>query len=310
MDFEKHPANLGDMTKSEHDILRDQPFWTFLPTQQRVPFVLNSPHSGRIYPKGFLESSRLNAHTIRSSEDFLVDELIADTRSLDLVSMGANFPRAFLDVNREPYELDSSMFNGELPAFVNTNSMRVASGLGTIARIVAEGEEIYNRRLEVAEAMNRVEQFYKPYHAMLRHLLAQTHVRFGCAVLIDCHSMPSSYPIQNNAERPDFILGNRFGSSCSNAIVHAARELLEGMGFHVELNKPYAGGFITEHYGRPQNGLHAMQIEINRGLYMNEVTLTPNRQFPVIKQCLTELFAGLTHIKTNTLYGSIPLAAE
>jgi len=298
------------MTFFEFDPVRSQSFWTKLPAHQQVPFVLNSPHSGRQYPKSFLESSRLNAHTIRSSEDFLVDELFADSDVLGLPSMGANFPRAFLDVNREPFELDPAMFNGQLPAYVNTNSIRVASGLGTIAKIVAEGKEIYARQLSVPEAIDRVEKFYKPYHSMLRHLLAKTHVEFGCAVLLDCHSMPSSYPIQSNTERPDFILGTRFGSSCSNVIVHEARQILAEMGFHVELNKPYAGGFITEHYGRPESGLHAIQIEINRGLYMNEVTLTRNHQFELVHQCLSDFLTQLIQIDINLLYGTIPLAAE
>jgi len=298
------------MTFFEFDPARSQSFWTRLPAHQQVPFVLNSPHSGRQYPKSFLESSRLNAHTIRSSEDFLVDELFAGSDVLGLPSMGANFPRAFLDVNREPFELDPAMFNGQLPAYVNTNSIRVASGLGTIAKIVAEGKEIYARQLSVPEAIDRVEKFYKPYHSMLRHLLAKTHVEFGCAVLLDCHSMPSSYPIQSNTERPDFILGTRFGSSCSNVIAHEARQILAEMGFHVELNKPYAGGFITEHYGRPESGLHAIQIEINRGLYMNEVTLTRNHQFKLIHQCLSDFLRQLIQIDINLLYGTIPLAAE
>lgn len=298
------------MASSEFNILHNQPFWTKLPTHQYVPFVLNSPHSGRLYPKSFLQESRLDAHTIRSSEDFLVDELIAGSEELMLPSMGAHFPRAFLDVNREPFEFDPAMFSGQLPSYINVNSIRVASGLGTIARIVAEGKEIYSRQLSVAEGIERVEKLYKPYHAMLRHLLAQTHVKFGCAVLLDCHSMPSSYPIQNNNQRPDFILGNRFGSSCSNVIVHEARRILTGMGFNVELNKPYAGGFITEHYGRPNSGLHAVQLEINRGLYMNEATLTPNRQFGLIQDCITDFLKQFIALDINQLYGSMPLAAE
>ena len=294
----------------ETDQILSEPLWTKIPSRWHVPFVLNSPHSGRNYPASFLESSRLNSHRIRSSEDFLVDELIAGANQLQLPAMGANFPRAYLDVNREPFELDPAMFSGQLPPHANTKSIRVASGLGTIAKIVAEGEEIYARQLTVSEAIERVEGLYKPYHATLRHLLAQAHVKFGCAVLLDYHSMPSSYPIQKNTERPDFILGNRFGSSCSNALVHEARRILSEMGFHVELNKPYAGGFITEHYGRPQSGLHAMQIEINRGLYMNEVTLAPNQQFETIRQCVTKFLQDLIKIDIDMLYGTVPLAAE
>lgn len=292
------------------DDISTPPFVVHKPDRQSVPFVLNSPHSGRIYLDEFLASSKLTTTAIRSSEDFLVDELVAGGVEHGIPLLAANFPRAYLDVNREPYELDQAMFDGELPAFVNKKSVRVSSGLGTIARIVAEGREIYNRRLTVAEALERIEQLYKPYHAELRNLLAQTHVLFGCAALIDCHSMPSSNPYYQNETRPDIVLGDRFGASCAPSLIHMAREILVDLGFRVALNKPYAGGFITEHYGRPESGLHALQIEINRGLYMHEHAFAANPQFGEIARSFSELFQRLSWIETAELLGAVPLAAE
>jgi N-formylglutamate amidohydrolase len=287
-----------------------QVFKIHVPQVSAAPIVLNSPHSGRNYPWEFLASSKLTPHTIRSSEDFMVDELVSGGKLLDLPLLSADFPRAYLDVNREPFELDQNMFSDELPGFVNTKSVRVASGLGTIARIVAEGTEIYAQPLTAQEGLWRVETFYKPYHNALRGLLAKAHITFGCALLLDCHSMPSNNPLQASALRADFVLGDRFGSSCSPGIIHQAKTSLREMGYHVELNKPYAGGFITEHYGRPENGLHALQIEINRGLYMNEVNMTPNPYFDSLRNDLTDLFASLTKLDFTDMHGSQPLAAE
>ena len=280
------------------------------PDKQATAFVVNSPHSGRNYPAEFLTQSRLNAHKIRSSEDFLVDELVQHAPDHGIPVLRAEFPRAFIDVNREPYELDQSMFDRELPTYANTKSLRVSSGLGTIAKIVAEGEEIYSQKLRVEDALERIETFYKPYHAALRNLLARTHVKFGCAVLLDCHSMPSASAIRTDETRPDFILGDRFGKSCTPALTHYARSILQNMGYHVELNKPYAGGFITEHYGRPESGLHALQIEINRGLYMNETKLQANAGFAELAENLTWFIAQLSSIEMEELLGTVPLAAE
>lgn len=286
------------------------PFQLLEPDEQTVPFVLNSPHSGRIYPDGFLKQTRLTARSIRSSEDFMVDRLVEGAVSHGMPLLAANFPRAYLDVNREPYELDQTMFEDELPAFVNSRSVRVSSGLGTVAKIVAEGKEIYRSRIPVADALNRVETLYKPYHAQLRMLLARAHVTFGHAVLVDCHSMPSSNAIQQNDDRPDIVLGDRFGSSCNPALAHTAREILQDLGMHVAFNKPYAGGFITEHYGRPENGLHALQLEINRGLYMNESTLEPNAGFDDLARVLCDFFVELSGCSFSELDGAVPLAAE
>jgi len=215
------------------------------PRSHSIPFVYNSPHSGRIYPPEFIAQSRLEGVSIRRSEDHYVDELFADASALGAPLLLANFPRAYLDVNREPYELDPRMFDGLLPPYANINSLRVAGGLGTIPRIVAENMEIYARRLPVQEGLDRIESVYKPYHAALRRLIARTHVQFGFGVLIDCHSMPGNVRVAGTNARPDFIIGDRYGTSASAELSRAAVAIFEEMGFTAIRNKPYAGGFIT-----------------------------------------------------------------
>jgi N-formylglutamate amidohydrolase len=250
-----------------------------LPQQQTVPFVYNSPHSGRYYPHDFLTSTFLDKHEIRRSEDLLVDRLFMPVVRFGAPLMSAVYPRAYLDVNREPYELDPKMFAGRLPAYANVRSLRVAGGLGTIPRVVSDAANIYKGPLPVEEGLARIERIYRPYHDTLRRLLAQTHVAFGMAILIDCHSMPSNIRGGPARVRPDFVLGDRFGASCMPELTDCAAATLQRLGYTVCRNKPYAGGFITEHYGRPSRGLHALQLEINRGLYMDEYRLEPHQGF-------------------------------
>lgn len=272
--------------------------------------MVNSPHSGRYYPEAFLEASRLNNITIRRSEDFLVDLLVKDAVEQGIPVLNAIYPRAYLDVNREPFELDPTMFDGDLPDHVNTRSIRVSSGLGTIARIVAEGQEIYARRLPASEALSRISQVYRPYHAALQNLIAHTHVKFGMAILLDIHSMPSMGTFPNSENRGDIVLGDRFGSSCNPRILHEAKTIFKDLGYQVEINKPYAGGFITEHYGRPLSGLHALQIEINRALYMDELHISQNDQFANLANDFKTFFHLFSKIEMQGLEGSLPLAAE
>ncbi|MGI9352935.1 MAG: N-formylglutamate amidohydrolase [Rhizobiaceae bacterium] len=292
------------------DFTYQNPFIQRLPEEQSSPFVVNSPHSGRCYPDSFLKTSRLNSHAIRRSEDFLVDELVENACDHGMPVLNAVYPRAFLDVNREPFELDPSMFDGELPDQANTKSIRVSSGLGTIARIVSEGEEIYATRLPASEALKRISGIYRPYHAALQNLLARTHVKFGMAILLDFHSMPSSGGTPTQENRADIVLGNRYGSSCDPKIIHHVKNALGNMGYQVEVNRPYAGGFITEHYGRPFNGLHALQIEINRSLYMDEVRIARGKHFEKIVTDFNQFFAGLNELNLSGLEGAQPLAAE
>lgn len=280
------------------------------PARRTAPLVFNVPHAGRDYAGHFLNSSRLDALTLRRSEDAYVDDLFAGVVSLGVPMMIARFPRAFLDLNREPYELDPRLFEGRLPAYANTRSMRVAGGLGTIPRIVGDGREIYARRLSPDEGLERIERFYKPYHQALRHLVASTAREFDLAILIDCHSMPSAGLVREGGRRPDVVLGDRFGTSCAGALTDRVEYELRRLGLHVTRNKPYAGGFITEHYGEPLAGRHALQIEINRALYMNERTIEPLPSLARLGQTLTTCFAAVIAHIADDLGTERRLAAE
>jgi N-formylglutamate amidohydrolase len=248
----------------------DPPFEIREPERARGAVLFNSPHSGRVYPRDFLIASRLDLVALRRSEDSFVDELLAGVVRRGYPLMLAHFPRCYVDVNREPYELDPRMFEGRLPSFANTRSMRVAGGLGTIARVAGDAQEIYDRRILVDDALRRIETLYKPYHRALRRMFTRVHRDFGAAVLIDCHSMPSAAGPRDERPRADIVLGDRYGTSCVAAVVETAEVTLKGLGYTVSRNKPYAGGFITEHYGNPATGLHSLQLEVNRALYMDE----------------------------------------
>lgn len=280
-------------TKMPTDFCGRPPFEIVAPPRQDVPLILNSPHSGKCYPKAFLAASRLDERSIRRSEDTFVDELFRPAADLGAPMLRANFPRAWLDVNREPYELDPKMFDGSLPPFANIRSVRVAGGLGTIARVVSESEEIYAAPLDVVEGLARIEQVYKPYHAALHGLVAATQSAFGQALLIDCHSMPSTVRGGQGRVRPDIVLGDRYGASCGSEVSDAAGHILSRLGYSISRNKPYAGGFITEHYGKPGMGVHTMQIEVNRCLYMDEHTLQPTAGFSRLKADLDVFVAEL-----------------
>ncbi len=262
------------------------------------PLVFSSPHSGRIYPPRFLGAAALDGRTLRRSEDAYVDELFAAAPAIGAPLLRANFPRAYLDLNREPYELDPKLFDGPLPNFANTRSLRVAAGLGTIPRVVADAREIYRERLKVDEAIQRIESLYKPYHAALRGLMTRAEKCFGVAVLVDCHSMPSSGARDHtlaarDKRRIDFVLGDRYGASAASGIVDSLDQRLRVRDYHVTRNRPYAGGFITEHYGKPAVGWHAVQIETSRALYMDEGTLEKNARFDAVASDLGEVIAGL-----------------
>src|SRR5829696_5819793 len=196
----------------------DPPFEIREPEEIRGPVLFNSPHSGRVYPREFLRSSRLDLPTLRRSEDSFVDDLARGVVKRGHPLMRAHFPRCYVDVNREPYELDPRMFDGRLPSFANTRSMRVAGGLGTVARVVGDAQEIYGQRLSVDEALRRIETLYKPYHRALRRLITRVHRDFGAAILVDCHSMPSTTAAKEERPRADVVLGDRYGTSCAPAV--------------------------------------------------------------------------------------------
>jgi N-formylglutamate amidohydrolase len=276
----------------------DPPFEILEPAKRSSPAVFNSPHSGRIYPRDFLIATRLDLATLRRSEDSFVDELFLGVTKRGHPLMRAHFPRCYVDVNREPYELDPRMFDGRLPSFANTRSMRVAGGLGTVARVVGDAQEIYGQRLSVDEALRRIETLYKPYHRALRRLITRVHRDLGAAVLIDCHSMPSTTTAKEERPRADIVLGDRYGTSCAPAVSETIEETLRALGYSVSRNKPYAGGFITEHYGNPAAGLHSLQLELNRALYMDERRYERSASFAQLR---TDLEAMADQV------GSIPL---
>lgn len=286
----------------------DQPaFETIRPRRVVAPIVFNSPHSGRVYPERFLAMTRLDHLSIRQSEDAFVDELFARAPHLGAPLLRAHFPRAYLDVNREPWELDPTMFSEPLSDRFNTTSPRVAAGLGTLARVVAENKPIYRERLTLDDARMRIEGIYHPYHAALQKLLSESVTAFGLGVLIDCHSMPR---IGRHGERatPDIVLGDRYGTTCAPALIDLVETIFSAAGLKVARNRPYAGGFCTRSYGRPQHGVHALQIEISRHLYMNETTLEKNTGFEHMRHVIDRLILTLIGLDVAALAGS-PLAA-
>ncbi|HMK88662.1 MAG TPA: N-formylglutamate amidohydrolase [Methylocystis sp.] len=275
------------------------PFELSTPDELTSALVFSSPHSGDFYPKSFLAQTRLDAFTLRRSEDACADRLFRCAEALGAPMLRAAYPRAYLDLNREPYELDPRMFSEPLPDYANTRSLRVAAGLGTLPRVVSDAREIYAHKLPVAEALERVERIYRPYHAALAALMEQAVATFGVAVLVDCHSMPRlvthdpKLGPKSEKRGVDFVIGDRFGSSCDPRLVDIVVSRLVGFSYVVQRNRPYAGGFITEHYGKPAVGRHAMQIEVSRDLYVDEATLTPNARFAVVAEHIGAALADL-----------------
>jgi N-formylglutamate amidohydrolase len=284
-------------TVRENDFIGADAFDIASPAAPSVPFVFASPHSGSNYPAAFVRASNLDPLSLRRSEDSFVDELFAATPEYGAPLIRALFPRAYIDPNREPFELDPAMFADELPAYANTQSSRVAAGLGTIARVVSNGQEIYGQKLRFAEAAERISRFYRPYHKALQGLLEAALARHGAYVLVDCHSMPSiGGPMDPDAGRgrADVILGDCFGTACAPIVSDTAERTLRDLGFRVIRNKPFAGGFTTRNYGRPGEHRHALQIEINRALYMDERRIERAAGFGELVERLGRLVAALT----------------
>lgn len=288
----------------------DPPFVIHLPAGEPGPVIFCSPHSGRVYPEALLAASRLKGLTLRKSEDCFVDELFAAAPKYGAPLIAARFPRAYVDVNREPFELDPELFVEPIPAFANAQSVRVTGGLGTIPRIVADGEDIYARRLPLAVAYERIERLYQPFHRALGELIETARQRHGFAVLVDCHSMPSTIVGQPHSARPHMVLGDRFGGSCDARLTRILRSGLSSMNYDVQLNRPYAGGFITEHYGNPKRGVHSIQIEVNRALYMDEERLDRTRGFEKLATALERLIGRLVAEARVLGLAAPPLAAE
>jgi N-formylglutamate amidohydrolase len=271
------------------------------PAARSLPLVVASPHSGSEYPADFLSASRLDPLALRRSEDSFVDELFAAAPRLGAPLLSARFPRAYVDVNREAYELDPAMFSDALPGFVNARSPRVRMGLGTIARIVASGEEIYAKKLRFAEARRRIECLYYPYHQALRGLLEDAEGVFGGYLLVDCHSMPSVAGSACGQDAADIVLGDCHGAACAPQILDAASSFLVERGFAVAINAPYAGGFTTGFYGRPSGHRHALQIEINRALYMDERSYRRKPRFVRLVKDMADLVQRLGQVAQGCL---------
>jgi len=285
------------------------PFEVLEPAEWRAPIIFNSPHSGSVYPYDFLSASRIDLPTLRRSEDSFMDELITDLSGRGFPTVRVNFPRSYVDVNREPYELDPRMFSGRLPSFANTRSMRVAGGLGTIPRVVGDGQEIYRERLSVDDALSRIEALYKPYHRALRRLINKVHQAFGTVVVVDCHSMPSIGVSRDEPRRPDVVIGDRYGTSCAPLLPDTVENTMSRLGYSVGRNKPYAGGFITEHYGNPAAGLHVIQLELNRAIYMDERRREKGPRFAQVAADFAALADALATVPFGDL-GPFQAAAE
>jgi N-formylglutamate amidohydrolase len=270
------------------------------PAHQLVPAIFASPHSGRSYPIDFLAAARLDPLSLRRSEDSFVDDLFAAAPDYGAPLLSATFPRAFCDANREPWELDPAMFADQLPPWVNTTSARVGAGLGTIARIVASGETIYRGKLSFAEAERRVRQFWQPFHETLEAMIAGTRAMFGVCLLVDCHSMPS-----HSAGRPggkaDFVLGDAHGTACNPLVTQFIEQTLTALGYAVRRNDPYAGGYITRHYGRPREQVHVVQVEIARELYMDEARIERLPRFAAVQQDMTTLIEAVARTAASLL---------
>ena len=284
--------------------LAERPIELIRPLRQTLPVIVSSPHSGSAHPRAFVEASSLDGATLRRSEDCYVDQMIHSAPAHGAPVLAARFPRAFLDPNREAYELDPDMFDGPLPSYVKAMSPRVRGGLGSIARIVADGQPIYRERLSFEEAEWRIDNFYRPYHRALIELIDETRAKFGFAIVLDCHSMPSIASLrmlEDGGPPPEIVLGDRYGRSCRRGVIRAVEKAFIQSGYIVRRNAPYAGGFITDHYGAPNRGVHTIQIEINRGTYMNEETLAPNTGLERLARDFNLVFENLSQIDRGAL---------
>lgn len=270
----------------------DPPIRVTRPAGQGSALVLSSPHSGDIYPASFQGASQLDPLTLRRSEDAFIHELYAAGPALGAPLLEALFPRAYCDPNRAAYELDPAMFDAPLPPHVVTDSSKIGAGLGTIARVVTGGLEIYKGKLPFTEAERRVETCWRPYHDALEVLLEEAKARHGVALLLDCHSMPSVGGTHNpdaGQRRADMVIGDFHGVSCAPRLVDRVDDYLKSCGFSTTRNKPYAGGYITQSYSRRDQGIHSLQLEINRDLYMDETRIEKAGGFNRVQGAMTGL---------------------
>lgn len=293
------------------------PFEIIEPRELQGPLVFASPHSGRFYPPALRRASILDGRSLRGSEDAYVDRLLEGVPGAGLPVLKAVYGRAYVDLNRAANELDPAMFE-DLPKSLNIRPTdRVVAGFGVVPRMVANGRPIFAGRLPFAEAQARLEEVYAPYHRTLLELMDRAAERFGFAVLIDCHSMPSRQAILveglksrhgSESAEPDIVLGDRFGASCAPELRIVIAGHFRDRGYRVIRNQPYAGGYCTETHGRPGDGRHAIQLEINRRLYLDEASGRLHAKGARrLQECLGELAQSLRGLE---LAGQLPLAAE
>ena len=279
-----------------------------LPAERRSCAVFSSPHSGRDYPAAFLEASLLDPLQLRSSEDAFVDELFAAAPEAGAPLLAARVPRACIDLNRAADELDPALISGYARRFL---SARIAAGLGVIPRVVGEGRQIMHGKLTLAEAHRRLDTVWHPYHTRLRALLDEARTAFGAAILFDCHSMPHdalAVAPTVSGRQPDVVLGDRFGAACDTWLIEAASDAFAAAGFAVARNAPFAGGYITQTYGRPQRGLQALQIEIDRALYMDEARIERLPEFAEVAARIGDVVGKIAALGAGP--ARLPLAAE
>lgn len=276
------------------------------PERRSSCVVFSSPHSGRDYPWSFLRKSVLDEMAIRSSEDAFVDHLFASAPQSGAPLIKAGAPRAFVDLNRSADELDPALIEGVRRQGHNP---RIASGLGVIPRVVSNGRAIYRGKLSMEEAERRIDLYWRPYHHMLQKLLDGAHQYHGQAILIDCHSMPHEAMdgiARGGMARPDVVLGDRFGAAASGEIMDLVESAFASAGFVVARNAPFAGAYVTQAYGRPSRQQHAIQVEIDRALYMNERLIRTNSDFDAVCARLSGVVAEIAAIGQVRM----PLAAE
>ncbi|WP_146346398.1 N-formylglutamate amidohydrolase [Phaeobacter marinintestinus] len=276
------------------------------PLQRRTSVIFASPHSGSDYTPAFVRQSVLDRHTIRSSEDAFVDLLFEPASDFGAPFLKAGAPRAYVDLNRNADELDPALIEG---ARRHGHNPRVASGLGVIPRVVANGRAIYSGKLSMDEANKRIDRYWRPYHEALQQLIDESNVIFGQAILIDCHSMPHEAldgVARGSGRRPQIVLGDRFGAAADSDVVERIEAAFSAAGLVVSRNSPFAGAFITQAYGRPSRNQHAVQIEIDRSVYMDERRIRPNRNFDDFRKILRGVIADIADIGQ----GEMPLAAE
>ena len=263
---------------------RRPPFLIDHPDTALSGVVFSSPHSGRAYFSEFLAASRLDLRRLRASEVAFIDDLFRAATGFGATLLSAVAPRAYVDLNRDPCDLDPALIDGVDGKIVNA---RVVAGLGVVPRIVAEGVSIYAGKLSLGEAKARIERWHAPYHSALAELLDQARERHGRALLIDCHSMPSEIgALSRRGGGCDIVLGDRFGAAADPMLMEAVESAFIRAGFRVARNTPFAGGYITERYGRPAEGVSAIQIEIDRALYLDQSAIEPSRHFDTMRSCL------------------------